>query len=65
VDTDRTANPGDVRWLQTALDLAMAEREEQAAYAAERDSDHAVLADELLWNSACSLTLDIHERLIL
>ncbi|WP_027343934.1 hypothetical protein [Hamadaea tsunoensis] len=50
VDTDVAANPGDARWLQAALDLAMAERDEQAALAADQDSDIAVLVDELMWD---------------
>jgi hypothetical protein len=51
VSQDVTANPGDVRWLATALDLARAEREELAALAADLDIDYAEVAAEVLWHA--------------
>ena len=47
---DVSAKPEDARWLRTALDLALAEREERIAFRDDLDTG-AELAGELMWAS--------------
>ncbi|MEU7822967.1 hypothetical protein [Catellatospora sp. NPDC049133] len=51
IDMGLAANPGDAKWLATALALAEAEREERAALAADADADGIYVPDEILWNA--------------